>query len=160
MEKFYDGLQNKIKEEYIIWLTGFFEGEGSCGYYHHSCWKGGRLIISISQKEREVLDEIKATVGFGYVGIQNKRNGIAVAHCYTTSMHKAEYLLRLFLPYIRSTKKRIQILTSLAKWYNRPIGISRETKRRWSRIRRVQAKTALRDKLGRFVIKSISIESR
>lgn len=47
----------------MIWFIGFVEGDGAILTTHNST----RVGLVIAQKEREVLDEICNTLGFGYV---------------------------------------------------------------------------------------------
>jgi hypothetical protein len=102
------------REAYIIWLAGFYEGEGSCGYYKANNSKG-RLTVSVSQKEIEVLQEIRDFFGFGSVGLY-RAGTLAECGSYQTSNSKAKELLLELLPHIRSTRKRDQITKAIREY--------------------------------------------
>ena len=55
--------KNKIpSNEFLTWLIGFIEGDGSL-----SLSSNGRIAFNITQKEKAILDEIAAILGFGIV---------------------------------------------------------------------------------------------
>lgn len=144
----------EINKEYLIWLTGFFEGEGSCGYYSKSNDLIGNLVLRISQKEREVFDEMVKVIGFGSI-VCSRKNTPIEGYFYSVHNKLAVYLLSLMLPFIRTTRKRNQILKALKDYENR-----KNVPARLKRIHNSRSKVAkikMRNENGQFIKPLISI---
>jgi hypothetical protein len=69
-------------------------------------------MMSVTQKETEVLEEIKSQFGFG--SVSTFRTG-QPGECgvYQTSNARAKVLLSAILPYMRSTRKREQAMRAI-----------------------------------------------
>lgn len=109
-----------MSTEDLAWLTGFYEGEGTCGFYSAKTpTKRGhfpkRLTMSIGQRERAVLDTIQTIVGYGYVWDRTKTE-FSVFGCSGT---KAYELLRAMRPYMRAPYKIAQVERALRAWEGR-----------------------------------------
>jgi hypothetical protein len=52
----------KFDKNWLSWFIGFVEGDGSM-----SCYKKGRLLFIITQKEKAILYHIQSVLGFGNV---------------------------------------------------------------------------------------------
>jgi len=102
----------KLKEKDIQWITGFYEGEGTCGVYGK---KYKRFHLAIHQKEEKVLRHIQEVVGFG--GICHYRVG-EVGECFMwhISSKNAFTFLKAIFPYIRSDYKKEQATKALKRW--------------------------------------------
>ena len=60
--------QQTIMSEYEEqWLTGFWEGDGSCGKYHDYSWRRDVSEIAFGQKDRRVLEHIRDLLGCGHI---------------------------------------------------------------------------------------------
>lgn len=92
------------------YLAGFLDGEGSCGCYHyrhkqgHYFWK---LSCSVSQKERNILDEIKEFIGYGSIWRMRK------IWCLGFNNAQAREFLKNWLFYSKSDRRKIQIRKAL-----------------------------------------------
>lgn len=107
------------KEVYLPWITGFYEGEGTCGYYLEKKRGTTRLIVGITQKESEILVEAKQI--FGYGSVAHLRKGkIGEVHTWWLSGYAAENFLETIMPYMRSSRKYAQAASALNGWRNRP----------------------------------------
>lgn len=118
---------DKMSEKDTAWLAGFYEGEGSCGFYvskTRSRTKGHlsrRIIMSIAQNEREVLDDIVKIVGYGHVATQTiLRKSTRPCSRFECSGLRAYLLLKKLLPYMRSPYKIGQAERALISWESRP----------------------------------------
>lgn len=106
--------------EYLNWIAGFYEGEGSCGFYKYERRGTYRLVVGITQKESEVLDKIREAFGFGSVS-KIRKDRVGEVHVLHISGYAAEDFLKSIRPYIRSTRKCIQMEKALEGWNGRPI---------------------------------------
>ena len=91
-------------EEFIIYLAGFFDGEGNINLYHHKPTYVNRygqyaLQVRISQKKREGLDQIIPV-------FRGKIIKIRYGWQWTSSGSTAAYFLKQISPYLQS--KRIE----------------------------------------------------
>jgi len=86
-KKFYSA-HKYIDPNWLYWLIGFIEGDGNI-YTSNK----GRLILTITQKEAEPLEEIKQVLGFGSLNYDNSSN------CYRFKVQDNEgiYLVCLLL---------------------------------------------------------------
>lgn len=111
----------------LTWIAGFYEGEGSAGFYRinrnrgHKLYKSYRLMVGISQIEKSILTWIKNTVEMGSIGTwkNNKRNQYGwkckpiYRFCLANDM--ARRFLKLILPYMKAKHKIKQAKEALAK---------------------------------------------
>lgn len=118
---------DKISPIDLAWLCGFYEGEGSCGFYVSKTKRKDtnlhtrRIIMSIGQRERDVLEHIVKIVGFGHIGYQaNAQNIGRPSNRYECSGDRAVQLLKRLLPHMKSPYKISQVQNALHKWENRP----------------------------------------
>lgn len=132
-----------MSDEYLSWLAGFFEGEGSCGYYEGKSNPKRRITASLYQKEREVLDEIRDKFGFGCISMHRE------CHSWFVQGKNARIFLSSILPWVRSTRKRNQIHKALLSWADRPKRTERE-KEEVREIKRKYAGVRERNKQGQF----------
>lgn len=108
----------------LEWLAGFYEGEGYCGIHqhHNHTTKGGVRVpyknpmpkISISQKERQVLDlivDFLASHGIhSRVYSKNKGGAFEVTIVGYSTCVKA---FKLLYPQLLSDRKREQMLRTM-----------------------------------------------
>lgn len=68
-----------MTEEQEQWLAGFWEGDGSCGNYLNKSL--GLVIpkITITQKDRRVLEHIKDMLGFGNIARQTNSYNLVIS---------------------------------------------------------------------------------
>lgn len=79
---FYDYGQDKqvkrIPKKFLEWFIGFFEADGSFSdektFDKRSGWVGTRIRIAITQNEKEILELVQQTFGFGNVHSCGKSN--------------------------------------------------------------------------------------
>ena len=97
------------------WLAGFFEGDGSCGFYRDKRRRNGtigyRLQASISQKDRRVLDYIKKALEYGSVA--PNRGSYGNVYHWRTDCALARRFLKGISPHLRSPKRIAQVATAL-----------------------------------------------
>jgi len=110
--------QKVVDSNFLHWLAGFFEGEGSCGCYLSQKNKKGKyktykLQASISQKDRRILDDIKEKIGCGWIS-KNEYSYGKVWHWRCDSAN-GRHFLNLILPYMRTPHKKKQVLSALEK---------------------------------------------
>lgn len=106
-----------MTREDLAWLTGFYEGEGTCGFYTAKTpTKRGyftkKLTMAIGQNERAVLEKVRDLVGYGYVW--TRKGG--VHSCYGVEGTKAFLLLSTMLPLMKSNYKREQVESAIRRW--------------------------------------------
>ena len=95
---------NKDKPLFWPWLAGFIDGDG-CFILIKNKVTGGRIAnISISQKNRKILEYIQSQVGFGCV-TQNKRTNFLV-----WSSNQAQKILFHINKHLRLKKKQGELL--------------------------------------------------
>lgn len=60
-----------MNREQLAWVAGFFDGEGSLGFYDTATARGlyrsKKLILQVSQKDPSLLYRVVSVVGFGKV---------------------------------------------------------------------------------------------
>lgn len=78
----------RIKESFLEWFIGFFEGDGSLGFSKKRFFNRSRngknyiepvcerLVLTICQKERQIIEKIAYTFGFGSVSCFKKNNNV------------------------------------------------------------------------------------
>lgn len=107
-----------MSRDFLNWCAGFYEGEGSCGFYKEKKRGTTRLVVGITQKERKVLDDIMDFFGAGSV-CKIRENKPGEVHVFHISGHGASKFLEAILPYMRSTYKIGQVKKALLGWNNR-----------------------------------------
>jgi len=60
-----------MNKEIEQWLTGFWEGDGSCGAYYDSSVDNLVPNVTFIQKDRSVLEDIRDLIGYGYIRTPN-----------------------------------------------------------------------------------------
>lgn len=100
----------------LNWLAGFWEGEGSVGCYFHKIKSvglvkrkssGGRYIlqVSVSQKEKYLIDYFKSCLEYGNIW-QDKKSKVWI---WRACAKQARDFLERIKPYIVSIRRREQI---------------------------------------------------
>src|SRR5258708_2193922 len=107
------------------WAAGFWECEGSCGYYTARRKRANNLIsinrrltVTISQVDRSPLDRIAESFGFGNVRkVKNissiSRTEDAYIHVWMISCKSARLFLHTIRPYVVGQVKQSQIDAAL-----------------------------------------------
>jgi len=85
--QFYPTLPS-IDNQWLEWFIGFTEGDGSIFYNNKPYGKELRFVIT--QKEKEILEEIRKTFGFGVVRHFSSGN----YYRYIVSDNKHNFILR------------------------------------------------------------------
>jgi hypothetical protein len=107
---------NNKDRDFICWLAGFYEGEGSCGFYHNLRYKGdGTIHLTISQNEITPLKRIQEYFGFGSIVLDKRKR----CHSYGTSGINVITIFNKILPFIISNYKRNQALEAINNYFNR-----------------------------------------
>jgi hypothetical protein len=96
------------------WIAGFWEGEGSCGFYssYSRGYKVGHLTAHIAQKDMTPLVYIQKAVSAGSVKRYQNKTG-RWYYLWQLTARKAESFLRCLLPYIKTRRRRTQIINAL-----------------------------------------------
>lgn len=98
-----------------FWLTGLYEAEGWTSFrptYGRKNSIHGALALTITQKDREILDEVSRIVGSG--SIHAFRSGQHHCHKWACGSATARMVLSTMLPHLRSPKRIKQATTALA----------------------------------------------
>lgn len=110
----------------LLWIVGFFEGEGSCGCYTRKevaksgklyIYKNGTLIVSICQKRKDILKWILKEVGYG--SLFYSANPDSFGHSVWTwraASLQAEKFLLMIQPYLKSKYRIKQVNKSIRLW--------------------------------------------
>lgn len=65
-------MKNWVREE-LIWLSGFYEGEGSVSLLQHK--HRTQYLLSITSCDKDVLEKVKIVIGFGnFTGPYTRKN--------------------------------------------------------------------------------------
>jgi len=97
------------------YVAGFYEGEGTCGFYYDKWTKRSRLKANIVQSNREILLRIRDFIGFGGVSNGVKSDwSIKNIYQFQISNAKARLFLKKILPYCQHPEKIKQIEDALA----------------------------------------------
>ena len=107
-----------LKKQDIQWITGFYEGEGTCGVYTVNR-KYKSLNLAIDQKDKKVLEHIKALTGVGNV-ITYTSSLKGYCHKWQINAGNAYVFLKMIFPYIRSETKRLQAEKAINAWEKVP----------------------------------------
>ncbi len=116
-----------MKTTDLNWIAGFYEGEGSAGFYrinrnrNNKLHKSFRLMVGISQIEKSILVWIKDTLNMGSIGTwkNNKRNTYGwkckPIYRYCLANNMARRFLKLIIPYMKARHKIKQAKEALRK---------------------------------------------
>lgn len=98
------------------WIAGFWEGEGSCGFYssYTRGYKCSHLTAHIAQKDIAPLVYIQQVVGSGKV-VRYKNPAGRWYYLWQLTARKAESFLQRLLPYVRTKRRRTQIQNALSQ---------------------------------------------
>lgn len=105
------GLQRtsiSMDKQFLHWLGGFFDGEGSTGFYNFKKFR--QLKVTLRQKDKDILEYVRRKVGYGSVCTDYKCKGIYGWYC---SSARARWFLKLILPYLKTKHKRKQTIKAL-----------------------------------------------
>lgn len=103
-----------MNKKFTSWLAGFWEGEGSFSVSTTYTQKGTKVqccVLQIAQANKEILDYIKAEVGYGAVYPVKKSKG---KQMFNFAVAKREDLIKLVTELIPFTRFRtLQLQTKL-----------------------------------------------
>ena len=119
-------LSNMTHSE-LIWLVGFYEGEGSCGCYRKTSYSKagekyvyphGSLTVTIAQKDRQIIDWIQKKLGYGSVRIRpQKSTSLGGSVWIWNACHSDAYrFLRLIRPYLKINRRKVQLAKALKRY--------------------------------------------
>ena len=94
------------------WFAGLFEGEGTAGNYpakNRSRVVRDRLVVTVAQKERSMLDDVKRITGVGSIHYQKSWDGYA----WVAASRSARVVLTRLYPYLRSPRRQAQVAAAL-----------------------------------------------
>lgn len=105
----------KNKKDFLIWFTGFWEGEGTINAYNrkftNKTYEGYRL--SVAQKEKDCLFKIKKEFNLGNVYSLGLKN--VCSSWSTDNIGAIIALTESMIPLIKSTRRLKQIKNILNK---------------------------------------------
>jgi len=117
------------KKEFLIWIAGFVDGEGSIGISRVSKPDGrvsyNRVFFCITNNDKKTLEEIKKF--FGDIGtikqkikkkdplIESNKNRFGKRDCYDFALGKrqAKEVLKMLYPYLKVKKKQARLVLDL-----------------------------------------------
>jgi len=86
----------------IIWLAGFFDGEGCVGIYVHGAYKHLALSVQVSQKDSSVLHWLGDNWGSSvYDNVDDSSR-----NSWTITGKKARLFLADIVPHLRGKRKQ------------------------------------------------------
>jgi hypothetical protein len=104
-----------IKPESLAYIAGFFDGEGCICIFKRNVYKPEKTYtyydyrIDIANNEKDVLDWIKHTVGFGCVVKKSRSGNRKQGWSYVVSGSRTIEFLNLIKPYLRCKLRRAEI---------------------------------------------------
>lgn len=106
----------------LMYIAGFFDGEGSISIGRRGRVNGRwlQLLVSITNTDRDVLEMIRATFGFGVICLKDagrptrerlRRLAYGTRDCYELiwNSRQAESVVRELYPYLRVKKGQAEI---------------------------------------------------
>ena len=66
---------SRIPEPFLEWFIGFYEGDGSI-YSSQTSYSKKRLSFQISQKDKQFIERLRYTFGYGNVTHETRKTGI------------------------------------------------------------------------------------
>lgn len=122
----------KPSKEYLIWLAGFFDGEGSVGIWSKGIRRGKKYYsvgVNVCQKNEEIIKEIHSYYPEGFLHAVRNKAGV---YTFTISGNSTcERFLRDILPYLRVKKTKVEEVLEYidsAKETQRHFGMYRDSK--------------------------------
>lgn len=91
-----------MRELDLAWAGGLFDGEGTTSILKAQRDRYSYLRMSVSQKDREVLDKFRAIIGYGKVYEHSR--GMHSWDCYRQD--QVYQVLEMLWPYISSQKRK------------------------------------------------------
>lgn len=106
-----------IRED-LAWAAGLFDGEGYSGVQLVSRARRTtperNIHVTITQREREVLDKFQEAVGVGRVYTTTNRG--KVLYCFDTGKFEhVQHILAVLWPWL-CIHKKVQAMTTLTMW--------------------------------------------
>ncbi len=105
-----------MDKDYLIYIAGFFDGEGCIGLYGYPPNRGLtshniRLMVSVSNTKREVLDGLKTNFGGGVTLMSKSKTSIKWKKCYQWRVtgKQAETFLKSIYPFMRVRKPQAEV---------------------------------------------------
>jgi hypothetical protein len=102
-----------INRENLAWAAGFYEGEGTIGYYNG-------LALKIPQVNKEPLDKFLAIAGVGrIIGPYTRNPKHKPQYVYQVfSFEHCQALIAMLWPWLSESRK-LQIKRAFIKYHNR-----------------------------------------
>jgi hypothetical protein len=103
--------QLKRDEKFYCWLAGFADGDGSIGIRRNTLPKqkfAYKPYLSLSQKDRSVLDFVKSHIG-GCV-VQDKYKNINHHHFFIYDHNRLLKILPRLIPYLQVKRKQAELM--------------------------------------------------
>lgn len=97
----------RLKPHVAAYIAGFVDGEGTVTLTHHHEGENRRLVVSVANTERQLLEFLCDQIGAGK--ITRKRtvsDRHAASFCYSISSRQALGLLEQIAPFMLSYKRR------------------------------------------------------
>jgi hypothetical protein len=112
------------KKQFLIWLAGFIDGDGSIfigvrKQGHNKPYIGVTPSVTVTQRGdyKWVCEYIQKELGFGKVYLSNRSNAQAKATFQTTTMYDTLRLLKLLKPYLYIKKEQAtKVIPVLELW--------------------------------------------
>lgn len=114
------------KQEFLIWLAGFVDGEGSIGISRVSKKDGrisyNRVFFCITNTDKKILEKIRKFFGIGNVKIKKKnpllesnKSRFGKRDCYDFGLGKkqAREVIREIYPYLQVKKRQAKLVLDL-----------------------------------------------
>lgn len=104
---------NSLGHDWIVWFTGFWEGEGSLSKNYNKKSKNFHYIFSISQ-QGEITEKFNKYFKFGKINRSHEYNKykLLTTPCYQWMFGGVGHILAFIvamMPYIKLEKRKLQI---------------------------------------------------
>lgn len=125
----------RISEAFLEWFIGFFEGDGTFYFYDTLDKRDGRkscrLLASFLQKEKNIVEIVHKTFGFGNIRMSKKKDQI-YWRWEVGSKQSLERLAWLFTGNLILPKRQIQFLEWLDTGQKQKLFLSLDRAKPWA----------------------------
>jgi hypothetical protein len=120
-------MEPKMTNNDLLWLVGFYEGEGSCGCYRKTCtsktgklyiYPNGYLSVTISQKDKQSVHWIQKQLGYGSIRMRPQQSSSLGGSIWiwNANHRDAVKFLTMIKPYLKLNRRKVQLIKALTAY--------------------------------------------
>lgn len=100
------------KKEFLIWLAGFIDGEGSLGISRRGDCGGFKPFLCVINTDRAILGKILRMFPHGYIQERSRSKSLGSRRCYALNYGKKGGLeiLPAVYPYLQVKKQQADLI--------------------------------------------------